>query len=292
MLLGAWSESIGARFAAFVGGSFAELGGLAGSARAGQTSGRRGMLRMPSKHCGSLFYSGDAMTTPKKFAAFAREQLRPILNRSGKVLYSAATTLKPGKVYLLGINPGGDEVGQAQETIGEDLDRLPRRTENAYLDEQWRRRDGGGSSLREAGTAPLQVRVRWLLENLGLKPGEVAASNLVFVRSRTQEDVIEKFADQCWPVHVRILEIVKPRLVIVYGGGTFRYLREQHMREQRMREKSLRRDGPSCPAGHGNWKCSSFESTDGFRVVGLPHLSRYDIRGKDEVIRWLRECSV
>jgi len=101
------------------------------------------------------------------FIATARKQLAPIIDRSGSVLYSAQSTLRPGKLYLLGLNPGGDPT--RHHTIGEDLDQLPHRKRNAYIHESWERH-------REAGRAPLQQRVQWLMRKLGQDVEDVCAA--------------------------------------------------------------------------------------------------------------------
>src|SRR5947209_4211108 len=71
-----------------------------------------------------------------------------------------------------------------------------------------------------SGRDVLQIRVIWLLTALGRHPRSVAASNLSFVRSRdARSSEVRKYAEVCWPVHEASLEIVKPRLVIVYGNS-------------------------------------------------------------------------
>src|SRR5262249_13392113 len=44
----------------------------------------------------------------------------------------------------------------------------------------------------------------------------------------------------------------------------------------------------TCSSGHGDWKCRSFVVPGRFRVVGLPHLSRYDITAHANVIAWIK----
>ena len=195
------------------------------------------------------------------FVVSARKQLSSILGRSGNVLYSAARTLSPGPVYLLGLNPGGDP--SRHETIGETLERLPSRSSNAYLHETWERRAGPGH-------APLQRRVRWLIEQLGLNVEDVCAANLIFTRSRDASgSEYPRLAHLCWPTHVAILDIVRPKLIVAYGNSDvspYAYLRSQL-------------NGSSeelFPSGHGTWQCRAFP-TAGTWVVGLPHLSRYAV---------------
>jgi len=206
------------------------------------------------------------------FIATAREQLKPIIHRSGSILYSAQTTLRPGRLYLLGLNPGGDPT--KHHSIGEDLDQLPLRKHNAYVHESWERQ-------REAGGAPLQQRVRWLMGRLGQDVEDVCAANLIFARSKDASgSEYPKLAHICWPVHLAILEIVRPRLIIAYGNShvsPYAYLRGQFGGSSEEVFES----------GHGTWKCR-VSRTAGRWIVGLPHLSRYAIDHHEDVTDWIR----
>lgn len=214
------------------------------------------------------------MTPAECLVQFARTQLQDLLHLSGRILYSSHETLKPGKIYLLGHNPGGDPVEQAAFTIGRDLDELPSRTTNAYEDERWR----GGYPK---GGKPLQKRVCWMLDQLGEKPAEVAASNFLFNRSRDSgTSKFREHVDRYWTVHEKILDIVKPRLILTFSGPGYAFLRRKLT------------GGPEvgCLAGHGNWKCHKFQVSSGMWVANVPHLSRYDITGKNSVIDWMACC--
>jgi hypothetical protein len=224
------------------------------------------------------------MQTVDQFVRAARAHLKgkDVLHLSGEVLYSAASTLRPGAAYLLGHNPGGDQQDAGLYKVGRSLDDLPRRTWNSYVDTQW---TGRGGMKYPVGQAPLQLRVRWLLERLGLDPREVAASNLIFPRSKDAAG--SRFHDlsaACWPVHADILRIVRPRLVLVFGNSglsPYRFLVDR-----------FRPDHEEChPSGHGTWKCRSFVVGNRFRVVGVPHLSRYKISAHDDVVNWIKRLS-
>lgn len=206
------------------------------------------------------------------FVTFAREHLRDLLDLSGQVLYSGASTLQPGDAYLLGLNPGGDPSNRAMMTIRQSLDDLVshdpvRREWNSYLDARWK------------GRQTLKNRIAWLLRNLGLEPRTVAASNLVFPRSRDEKTCqYDRFADACWDVHERVLSVVQPRLILTYGGTPYRFLAERfgsHKEE-------------AYPSGHGDWNCRSFDVHGRFRVVGLPHMSLYAIDHHPKVVEWVK----
>jgi hypothetical protein len=101
-----------------------------------------------------------------------RKELTELLEHPGSILYSSHETLKPGDVYLLGFNPGGAGGNPLKLSI----DSMLSNKHNAYLDESWENLNG----FWDNGEAPLQKRICWLLESLGLNPREVCASNLIF----------------------------------------------------------------------------------------------------------------
>jgi hypothetical protein len=211
--------------------------------------------------------------TPTQLAGFARRQLSPIRNKSGEVLYSGVATLRPGLLYLLGHNPGGDPRNRRLPTIRQSVDWLPTRTLNSYLDATWSGRD------------TLQCRVIWLLAALGLHPRHVAASNLCFVRSRdAKSSKMREYAEICWPVHENILRIVRPRIVIAYGNSAnspYEFLADKFSAGRRGDFRS----------GQGTWLCRTFDVPGHFRVVGLPHLSRYDITAHSQVVKWIKSLT-
>jgi hypothetical protein len=208
--------------------------------------------------------------------AAVEERLKPILHRSGRILYSGARTLRPGSMYLLGLNPGGEPTTH-KDTVGSSLKELPRRTQNAYLDESWRN--------FAVGRSPVQVRVQWLLNALGFKVRDICASNLIFARSADAKGSgYPELAELCWPVHEQIIEIVRPEFIVAFGNSVdspYAFLREKLL--------------PLCekcfPSGHGAWKCKSFVTSSGLRVFGLPHLSRYSVSNYPRVAAWIRQTA-
>ena len=206
--------------------------------------------------------------------AFAEERLKPILHRSGRILYSQAYTLRRGPMYLLGLNPGGDPTTH-YDTVGSSLKEILQRTENAYLDESWRNCVDGRS--------PLQLRVQWLLTELGFQTRDICASNLIFTRSVSATGSgYPEAAELCWPVHEKIIALVQPTFIIAFGNSgksTYQFLRQKlsATNEQRF------------PSGHGTWECKTFVCSNGMRVFGLPHLSRYAVSNNPRVAAWVRE---
>jgi hypothetical protein len=216
-----------------------------------------------------------------------------VVDESGKVLYSGAATLRVGRYYLIGINPGGEPGKGDATTILQNLVRFadPHEVSRCdYLDEEWQVTRQNYVRMCPSREHPLQRNVIHLFDQLRLDLRATCSSNLIFTRSKTVAGAgYPKSADICWPVHKLIIEIVRPEIVLVFGGMPFDYLlrraREEAPREDVLVEKH--------PSGHGDWECATFRAVlEGCerRVIGLPHLSRYTVLNKDKskVLPWLQ----
>lgn len=206
------------------------------------------------------------------FKDYVRAALPPtIRKRSGAVLYGKPCALRRGNFYFLGLNPGGEP--DATLTIERNIELWDDLSRPSMLDEQW------GSS--PSGRAVFQQRLRWLIASLGEKPHQVAVSNLYFVRSRSAATGnFGGLGEVCWKVHEYVIQIVQPKALIVYGNGggsPYAWLKR--------RFGAAHED--SRPSGHGDWRCRRFLIPDRFWVIGLPHLSRYNVIGKPEIARWV-----
>lgn len=226
----------------------------------------------------SMAESGAAAHA-EEIARFARHHLADQLHRPGSCLYSAASTVAPGEVYVLGFNPGGT----GGPPLGADLASMARRSKNAYLDEEW----APGGRIHSAGSAPMQQSVQTLLTALGFDPRSVLATNLIFFQSRDATGVSYRTdADKCWPVHERMLSLVRPSLIIALGNGrgsAYSYLR-QTLRGGEQAE---------LPAGHGSWKfrrCWVDSPAGRAQLLGVPHSGRYRMQRVAELYHWLQEA--
>ena len=206
----------------------------------------------------------------------AMHALQGLHDKSGSILYSSHETIQQGSIYLMGLNPGGFD----GPVLAKNIETLLSRTTNAFIDEAWE----NGSATYEAGKAPLQERISWLLTNLGCDPRNVIATNLIFAQSRDASGISYSLADDCWPVHKALLSIVKPKLILAFGNSGFSPYGYIH---QRFGGEEFYED-----SGHGDWSLKSFvTSIEGHTVsvVGLPHLSRYQPIGKSHVVDWIKQ---
>ena len=188
-----------------------------------------------------------------------------LLERSGKVFYSGRKAFSGEcPIYLLGINPGGAPEQHATETVGRHTDAVRHAYPedwSAYRDEIWKGRAPGSY-----GMAP---RVLHLLRGLGLNPGAVPASNLVFVRSAREADIrsseMNAMASACWAFHRAVIARVRPRVVLCFGVTAGSFVRQRLGAKDevdRFVEQNNRR-----------WTTRAFAGADGVRVVVATHPS-------------------
>lgn len=208
--------------------------------------------------------------------AVAQKSLAELMSQPGGILYSSFKTLKLGDLYFLGYNPGGE--GPDGPTVADSLADMPSKTWNDFIDLEW---------TTVAGQSTLQLRVKWVLENLGYNVEDVCSSNLIFVQSRDAKGVPERYADVCWPVHEAILAVVQPKLILCCGNShvsAFAYLHRKFGGEIQYSPKGV--------AQHGDWAIKAFRAEligQPNLVVGFPHLSRYNPIGKQQIIEWIRQ---
>ena len=176
----------------------------------------------------------------------------------------------------MGFNPGGDP-NNINETVGQSIANFPLNKENPYLDEKW--------GLYDAGKAPLQRRLQYIFDNINVSLRETPASNLIFTRSVMASDITDwhSMANLCWPVHEKILHIVRPKIILTFGNGPVSPYEYIKSRSDNIGEETI-------PSGHGTWVCRKFTVPQKYTVIGLPHLSRYNIIGKENVIEWIKEA--
>jgi len=202
----------------------------------------------------------------------------------GKCLYSSPNTLKPGKIYLLGLNPGGDTEKENRSIIDEFLEWRGRPNDwSEYADAEWR----PGGRVYPRGMAPLQRKITDLLEYLGLGVRETCASNVIFVRSVDGKSIknANYLADQAWPVHVAILGCVRPSGVLVLGDKAFKHLIKRVKKVGSVDE---------IDSGHRGYACRAVDvDVYGQRtaLVSVPHPAgpcNFEPKNSLPALKWVR----
>ena len=139
------------------------------------------------------------------------------------------------------------------------------------------------SQADEAGEQRLRENLLWLTTALGSSMDKMCMSQ--FVPNAVMVQQLED-AEPYWALHLEALRIVQPRVIITYGisdVSPFWFLYEQ--------SEALGDSWDQVKAGQGNWRCKTFTGQyQGRRVpvIGLPHLSRYKLAGKEHVAEWIR----
>lgn len=225
------------------------------------------MSRMIAKHSTRLV----SELQPRRMldsASLADLVDRELHDRSGAVFYSGPAAFDaPGKLYLLGLNPGGSPTAQADETIGRDLVdwRAGPQRWSAYVDASWRG--------MPAGAYGIQPRIRHLFDRLGFEPRDIPASNVVFVRSNDEAALAAEkrtLLAKCWPVHRAIIDALGISTVLCLGGTAGQWARLL------LGAKELA--GRFVESNSRGWSSEAHVSAEGMCVITLTHPGRADWR--------------
>lgn len=171
--------------------------------------------------------------TSEDIAEIIRSTLSEDLrNKPGAVLSSGANTLIKARVYVMGLNPGGDP-----SKITDPIVHLiaPANGTSAYTHDCWQPKctePQPCSHLDPSGATRPEYLVRHqrnmiaLAAALDATPETLFSANAVFARSTRKATLydqtglsLEDWWDHCWPVHQQFLAIVRPRLIVTLGYG-------------------------------------------------------------------------
>ena len=198
---------------------------------------------------------------------FAKLIPKDLLDESGSVFYSGSQAWRAATpLYVLGVNPGGSPDSQATETVAWHTDKVIR-TEpdnwSASRDESWK-----GAP---PGTWGMQPRVLHMMNSLGLDPGQIPASNLIFVRSQREDAIKSEFehlAEKCWPFHQEVIETLRPKAILCFGKTAGGYVRARLGGNRLIRE--------FVENNNRRWKSQCFDSDRGIVIVVATHPSIAD----------------
>ena len=215
---------------------------------------------------------GNMKTLPLTIEAFADKIPSLLLSKSGKVFYSGRDAFSArSALYVLGVNPGGAPTNHNTETVGIHTQGVLNTFANnwsAYRDESWE-----GAAPGTNGMAP---RVLHLFDKLGVNPGSVPCSNLVFVRSSREGDLkkeLPSLAELCWPFHAYAIETLQPRVVLCFGKTAGNFIR------RKLSANSL--TGEFIEQNNRRWRSQAFINANGIKVVVATHPSIADWTAQD-----------
>lgn len=192
---------------------------------------------------------------------------RELMEHSGKVFYSGRESFESqAMLYVLGLNPGGKGQPTAKDSVGGHTEwTLSQAPSNwsAYRDESW-----GG---KPPGTRKMQPRILHMMRRVGLDPGQVPASNVVFLRSARGDDLgssFDRLADLCWPFHDHVLKMLRPKAILCLGQKAGKYVR--------LRVGANEHLATFVEANARNWESHLFGAADGTKVIVATHPSIAD----------------
>jgi len=186
---------------------------------------------------------------------------------SGSVFYSgrnAFTGLKD--LYILGLNPGGSEIKQKEETLSWHTEKVlqnPNPNWSEYKDESW---EG-----HIPGTYRLQPRILHLLNILELSPYDVPSSNICFVRSNREKNIakeLNSYAEMCWPFHQAVIQNLRIKVILCFGNSAGDFVR--------YKTKANRFIDEFVEVNNRKWSSQAFMSPEDLIVITATHPSRAD----------------
>lgn len=189
-----------------------------------------------------------------------RARLYPDAAWGWSFMYTPAAAVPSAKAFLIGLNPGGDTAGDANEWDYDGPGKV-----NAYVDEAWTYR----GTKRRAGTHPLQRQVAALFEALALEPSEVFAANLVPFRSPAWASL---------PDAAGALEFMRPYWRALIGSSQARIFCS--LGKVAGTEVARMIDARYCSChciGHGRQAIDVYRDSDRRVVLSMPHLSRFQL---------------
>jgi hypothetical protein len=193
------------------------------------------------------------------------------MNKSGAVFYSGKASFNaPSKIYILGLNPGGDPKLLRENTIQRQVSEIEDKTPpewSAYSDESWQNAAPGAWGL--------QPRVLHMLKKLNVSPRHTPSSNLIFVRTAREAHLgpnLKVYANQTWPFHQHVIEVHKTKVILCFGKKTGSWVARKTQANTLVSEfveKNNRR-----------WSSKLFRSENGLHVVVATHPSIADWRNE------------
>ena len=195
-------------------------------------------------------------------------------NVSGKAFYSGRDAFSsPSKLYILGLNPGGEPEKYPRETVRAHTCKVFHAPDYwcAFTDEVW-----GVDGSRPRHT--MQRNVLHLLGKLDLDCRKVPASNLVFARSQSADKIskseLRSPANACWPFHRTIIQQLGVQVILCLGQdaarGTSACLEADNPSLGKFEKKDeFVEDGGQKQVSR------AYRSNGSVTVVKLPHPSRF-----------------
>ncbi len=191
-------------------------------------------------------------------------------------------TLKKGKAYLIGLNPGGTDdyefYGREEINVAwweNAYKTLGGKPYSSYIDEEW---------SRGKGNSPHQISVRRVLHHIIQGDSEEAdtrstcAANLCFYRTPDENELAlypPEIVD-CWWFHQLFLSIVRPEIIVCNGCSEQKISAFSEMKRYLAPSAEIQKETVN-EKRSVKWfrsKLVSSPNKESVLVLGIPHLSR------------------
>jgi hypothetical protein len=182
-------------------------------------------------------------------------------------LATPMSTLHSASVAIITLNPGGKYY---------EAPILSCENGNAYFDESWKG--------RLAGSDPLQIQIQRLIALSGAAKANVCIGHLVPFRSPDWSSLDRKresttYGFSLWDGAIRASQF---KTIFMIGNDT----------TQALTERLGARLIGYVQTGWGSVAASHWSSGNGRTLIGLPHLSRFAVLGRNtEFDRWINQAS-
>ena len=210
-------------------------------------------------------------------------------NERVSIIYSADSTLKKGKFYFLGQNPGGNK----EYKYGEDsiLNQLIYSGEhNEYTEGEW---TGTKGKIH-------QYNIKKMFSDLEVQLENVFSTNLSFIRSSRTETYERNLKDDYntfWFIHEFFLSVVKPRFIITNGAQPRDFFRKKMPKLKDDKKKEMKSDGRynHVASFFTGALQTDYETFDELTILAIPHLSNVTNNINDyeeyykEGVLWLKK---
>ena len=203
----------------------------------------------------------------EEFAELIPESL---LHKSGAAFWSGRRAFSSrADLYVLGANPGGSDVGDVPiNSLNAHLTSVCKNmkfvlNEDAPCDWSYYKYEKRDSKFKRG--------VLHLYDRLDLDPGEVPASEVVFLRSKglgSLEGNFNQLAEECWQFHQAVIDRLGVKIVVCIGRDAGKFMRRKLCANEPIdwfSERNKRR-----------WESHSHRSKNGIIVVTLTHASQAD----------------
>jgi hypothetical protein len=200
---------------------------------------------------------------------------KELLYKSGWAFFSGRRAFSElSDLYILASNPGGNPDDSPEATVAKNVHRvLCKVPENwsAYRDDCW-----GPNCTKNR----LQRGVLHLFDRLKLDAGEIPASEVVFLCSKSLAEIpFERLAEQCWPFHRAVIDRLGVKVVVCIGKRAGKFVRHQINANKPIDWFSER--------NKRGWESHSHKSACGIIVVTLTHASQVDWTNRASDPTWL-----